>query len=1200
MKKNLLLNSALTLLAVMITLQVCAQQRFDQRRIYQIVSVLHPDKVLGFDGTGGQVILKSVDKADKNQFWTISELSGSFRFSNAYSGVSMRADDTASARMTETNGSDEMQLWLANRVGESVQLVPSNHAKWAAAVQGSKVVMTDAAKAADSDAALFRIVATHLTLDDGLNLNQGEQPIWEDETRFAENKEPGHATFTPYPNEDAMTGDAEHYAFPWAYTKSQSAMLLNGDWYFNFVPEPSMRPVGFYAEDYDVSSWSIIPVPSNWEMYGYDRPIYCNVEYPHGNTPPFIRARRGFNDGGANYGINPVGSYVRFFDLPADWTQQRTFIHFGGIYSAALVYLNGEYVGYSQGANNVAEFDLTKYLRPGRNRLAVQVFRWCDGSYLECQDMFRMSGIFRDVYLYNVPKVSVRDHVISSRLSAASGYTAGSMTVNLSLDNRDRLKGKKDVVVKIYDDAERLVAQKSVRINYSAQTPVAKAKVQFNLKNLKPWTAETPNLYTVRVVQSQDGKQEMAFSTKYGFREIEQRGSLIYINGQRVFFKGVNRHDTHPLLGRAVDTESMLEDVLLMKRNNVNTIRTSHYPNAAKMYAMFDYYGLYVMDEADLEDHANQSISDMPSWIPAFVDRVERMILRDRNHPSIIFWSLGNENGGGNNFQACYDAAKRLDYRLVHHESTRDGKEYGGNRFSDLYSKMYPSMEWMDKYVNSFEKPMFICEYAHSMGTAIGNLREYWESIESSSTTIGGAIWDWVDQSIYEPREILDGSYQGRLRTGYDFPGPHQGNFCCNGVVTALREVTPKLVEVKAAYQYLKFRLQGIAPEGNKAFVEVQNTYDFITTEGMKLMWQAKADGYVVAKGELMLPAIKPDDKAVITIDLPQKANAAQAKSQGVELLLDVDVIDANASRWAEANHSLALAQFTLNERGKLASVAVDTDAEALKVTDSEALLTVANKAVCVTFDKATGVIKSLRLDGLDVIYGGQGPEYDNFRWIENDRINYEGNGLEPTGSCSAVTTDLGNVVVTTSRNGSLCNTAITYTIYPGGIIDVDAQFIPQKEGLRRTGLACAICPALGNIEYYGRGPWENYVDRDDACLKGRYATTVDDMMVPNTKPQSMGNRTDIRELRMTNAQGRGIEIRTEGDVAFSALSFTDVDLMNTNHPWELQKRPFIHLHLDAYQRGIGNGSCGPQAMDKYQIKNTPVAYKLRISAYRK
>ena len=1199
MKKTLLRNAALVLLAMMIALPASAQQRFDQKRIYQIVSVLHPDKVLGYAGNGGQVVLKNADKSDKNQLWTISELSGSFRFSNAYAGVSMRADDTATARMTDTNGSDEMQLWLANRVGESVQLVPSNHAKWAAAVEGGKVVMADAAKVGNSDAALFRIVATHLTVDDGDNLAQGEQPIWEDETRFAENKEAGHATFTPYPNEDAMVSDAEHYAFPWSYTKSKSAMLLNGDWYFNFVPEPSMRPVGFYAEDYDVSSWNTIPVPSNWEMHGYDRPIYCNVEYPHGNTPPFIRARKGFNDGGANYGINPVGSYVRFFDLPSDWDKQRTFIHFGGIYSAALVYLNGEYVGYTQGANNVAEFDLTKYLRPGRNRLAVQVFRWSDGSYLECQDMFRMSGIFRDVYLYNVPKVSLRDHIITSRLSAASGYTAGTMTVNLTLDNRDLKKGKKNVVVKLFDDADQLVAQKSVSIRYGANTPIATAKVQFALKNLKPWNAETPNLYTVRVVQSEGGAQEMAFSTKYGFREIEQRGSLIYINGQRVFFKGVNRHDSHPLLGRAVNTESMLEDVLLMKRNNVNTIRTSHYPNAAKMYAMFDYFGLYVMDEADLEDHANQSISDMPSWIPAFVDRVERMIQRDRNHPSVIFWSLGNENGGGNNFQACYDAAKRLDSRLVHHESTRDGKEYGGNRFSDLYSKMYPSMEWMDKYVNSFEKPMFICEYAHSMGTAIGNLREYWESIESSTTTIGGAIWDWVDQSIYEPNEILNGTYKGRLRTGYDFPGPHQGNFCCNGVVTALREVTPKLVEVKAAYQYLKFALKGVNADGTAAEVEVSNTYDFITTEGMQLQWQAKADGVVVGEGNVALPVISPDSKAVITINLPAKANVTAAKRSGAEIMLDVHVVNTKASRWAAANHELALAQFALTQRGKMAQINVDADAEPLKVDDGESQLTIANKAVSVTFDKATGVMKQLRINGLDVIYGGMGLEYDNFRWIENDRINYEGNGMESTGTCSVKTTGIGNVVVSTERKGSLCNTIIAYTIYPNGVIDVDAKFVPQKEGLRRTGLACAICPALSNIEYYAKGPWENYIDRDDACLLGRYKTTVDEMDVPNTKPQSMGNRIDLRELRMTNGAGKGIVITTEGDVAFSALRYTDQDLMNTNHPWELQKRPFIHLHLDAYQRGIGNGSCGPQAMDKYQIKTSPVSYKLRIAAIR-
>ncbi len=1197
-KKNVLRCAFVALLATVLTAPVFAQMRFDQQRIYQIVSVSHPDKVLGYAGDGGQVILKAVDKNDKSQYWTISELSGSFRFSNAYGNVSMRADDTATAKMTETNGSDEMQLWLANRVGESVQLVPSNNAKWAAAVEGNKVIMTDAAKAGTKDAALFRIVATHLTVDGGADLAQGEQPIWEDETRFEENKEKGHATFTPYASESAMLADANFYNYPWNYTKSANAKLLNGNWYFSLVPEPSLRPTDFYEEDYDVSSWDKIPVPSNWEMQGYDRPIYCNVEYPHGNTPPFIRARKGFNDGGKNYGINPVGSYVHFFDMPSNWDGNRTFIHFGGIYSAALVYLNGQYVGYSQGANNVAEFDLTKYLRPGSNRLAVQVFRWSDGSYLECQDMFRMSGIFRDVYLYSVPKVSVRDHVITSALTQKSNYTAGTMNVALTLDNRDGMKGKKELVVKLMDTNDKLVAEKTVVVKYDAKKSTASANVAFKVKDVLPWTAETPNLYTVRVLQREAGKEELAFSTKYGFREIEQRGSLIYINGQRVFFKGVNRHDTHPLYGRAVTTESMLEDVLLMKRSNINTIRTSHYPNAAKMYAMFDYFGLYTMDEADLEDHANQSISDMPSWIPSFVDRVERMMLRDRNHPSIIFWSLGNENGGGNNFQACYDAAKRLDKRLIHHESTRDGKEFGGNRFSDMYSKMYPSMEWMDEYVNSFDKPMFICEYAHSMGTAIGNLREYWESIENSTTTIGGAIWDWVDQSIYEPVEIKKGTYMGRLHTGYDYPGPHQGNFCCNGITTALREVTPKLVDVKAVYQYIKFSLSGIDAEKNEAVVNVNNTYDFISTKGMMLKWDVLVNGYSSGAGTIALPELAPDQKGDVTIKLPKNADLKKAAKNGTEIMLTVKVENKENYNWVDAGHELAAAQFELNKRSAhLSSVKVKTDAGALAVAEEDGQVVVKNNAVVISFDKTTGVVKQLRLDGIDVIYGGMGFEYDNFRWIENDRIEYNGNGLDAEGQISTKTLANGCVEVSTKRGGSLCGTELVYTIYPNGIVDIDAKFVPQTKGLRRTGLACGINPGLGYINYYAKGPWENYIDRDNGCFVGRYMTTVQDMVVPNTKPQSMANRIGLRELVMTNNKGRGIKIETEGDVAFSALRYTDVDLMNGLHIWEMQERPFIYLHLDAYQRGIGNGSCGPQAMPKYDVKEEPASYKLRISS---
>ena len=528
--------------------------------------------------------------------------------------------------------------------------------------QNGRLVLVDKVKFLNNPETYFYINVSKVAMPAEAASGTLERPkvYWEDETMFAENKELGCATYIPYITEKEMLADKDFYRTPWLYSQSSSFKLLNGNWYFHFVSEPSQRPESFYKEDYDVSSWETIPVPSNWEMQGYDRPIYANVEYPHSNTPPYIDARKGFNDGGANYGINPVGSYVRFFDLPAGWEKQRTFIHFSGIYSAAFVYLNGEYVGYTQGSNNVAEFDLSKYLRTGKNRLAVQVFRWSDGSYLECQDMFRMSGIFRDVYLYNVPRVSVRDHYITSKLDAASEYTSGEMSVNLMLDNRDRMKGVKNLIVKLFDPDGRLVAETEQQVNYSDKKETVYSKATFKLKNLVTWTAETPNLYTVHIIQRNGDNDEMVFSTKYGFRNIELKGTVVYINGQRIFFKGTNRHDTHPVYGRAVTVESMLRDVTLMKQNNINTIRTSHYPNDAKMYAMFDYFGLYTMDEADLEDHANQSISDMPSWIPAFVDRIDRMVLRDRNHPSVIFWSLGNEAGGGSNFQACYDADQTI------------------------------------------------------------------------------------------------------------------------------------------------------------------------------------------------------------------------------------------------------------------------------------------------------------------------------------------------------------------------------------------------------------------------------------------------------------------------------------------------------------------------------------------------------------
>lgn len=1174
-----------------------AQVGFARNKLYNIVPVNYSGKAVGYDPDSKRVVLSVSNDADKLQQWSVTNLSGSFRFINPFENKAIHATGDNTLRITENNGSDESQLWIIKKSGKFLQIYPSNSPDLILACQQKgRLVLVDKVKFLNNPETYFYINVSKVAMPAEAASGTLERPkvYWEDETMFAENKEPGCATYIPYITEKEMLADKDFYRTPWVYSQSSSFKLLNGNWYFHFVSEPSQRPESFYKEDYDVSSWETIPVPSNWEMQGYDRPIYANVEYPHSNTPPYIDARKGFNDGGANYGINPVGSYVRFFDLPAGWEKQRTFIHFSGIYSAAFVYLNGEYVGYTQGSNNVAEFDLSKYLRTGKNRLAVQVFRWSDGSYLECQDMFRMSGIFRDVYLYNVPRVSVHDHYITSKLDAASEYTSGEMSVNMMLDNRDRMKGVKNLIVKLFDPDGRLVAETEQQVNYSDKKETVYSKATFKLKNLVTWTAETPNLYTVHIIQRNGDNDEMVFSTKYGFRNIELKGTVVYINGQRVFFKGTNRHDTHPVYGRAVTVESMLRDVTLMKQNNINTIRTSHYPNDAKMYAMFDYFGLYTMDEADLEDHANQSISDMPSWIPAFVDRIDRMVLRDRNHPSVIFWSLGNEAGGGSNFQACYDAAKRLDNRPIHYEGTRDGKEYGGNRFSDLYSKMYPGMKWMNTYVSSLDKPMFICEYAHAMGNAIGNLKEYWESIEGSSATIGGAIWDWVDQAIYEPHEMKKGIY--RLHTGYDFPGPHQGNFCSNGIIPATREESPKLKEVKAVYQYVHFADKGVDVKRNEAKVLLKNTYDFLSLDKFYLRWQVVKDGFRMQPDSMMLPAVMPDDSLLVALNL-KGINLKKAIKNGEEVMLDLYVCRTDAETWAGAGHEVAKQQYELSARKELPELkSLHGKKQKLAVSDNENLLTVKNAYIEASFDKTTGQLVTLVMNGQQVVSQGGGFVYDNHRWIENDKFTETANGLSEKGTCT-VTEEKGNIIVTTNREGSLCSTDIVYTFTQTGVMDMEVVFRPHTADLRRCGLVANIDSTLSNIDYYAYGPWENYNDRKDGCMVGRYTTTVEDMEVPYMKPQSMGNREGLRELTLYNKEGKGVKIQTEGNVSFSALRYTDKDLMEGQHAWELEKRPYIVLHLDAVQRGVGNASCGQDVdtLPAYRIPQQEMKYKLRF-----
>lgn len=1189
-KSNLFRGLSLMLIGLCITLVSGAQQRFDKAILYQLNPVQQKGKSLSHEKQ--RIVLVNSNTKQENQLWVFDELSGGYRIMTPDLKFAIGVQSDNSVALVESNGSDEAQIWKVIPSETGFGLVPANAQDWSLSIATGKIVLT---KLTDNVRNTFTVqkVKSNPNIVIKEREDTDERNYWEDETIFAQNKEKGHATYMPYPSFASMIADKEYYHMPWNRTKSALYQLLNGNWYFNFVKEPSLRPKDFYREDFVVKNWATIPVPSNWEMQGYDRPIYANVEFPHADTPPFIQARQDVNPDGKNYGINPVGSYVRYFDIPQEWLNKRTFIHFGGIYSAAFVYLNGKYVGYSQGANNVAEFDLTPYLRAKGNKLAVQVFRWSDGSYLECQDMFRMSGIFRDVYVYNVPKVSVRDHYITSSLNESEGYKSGNMNVQFTLDNRDGLKGRVDVLVRLVSPEGNLVSERRMPIAYTPEKKELQANVSFDLTDLKLWSAEQPELYTVQIIQTREGKDEMAFSTKYGFRSIEQRGSLVYINGKQIYFKGVNRHDSDPVLGRAVSVDLMLKDVLMMKRNNINTIRTSHYPNDERMYAMFDYYGLYTMDEADLEDHANQKISDMPSWIPAFTDRIERMVLRDRNHPAVIFWSLGNEAGGGANFKYCYDTAKKYDNRIVHYEGTRDGTDVGGNRFSDLYSKMYPSMAWMNSHVNSLNKPLFICEYAHSMGNALGNLKEYWNQIRGSKSTIGGCIWDWVDQAIYEPNEMKKGIY--RMHTGYDFPGPHQGNFCSNGLIDPTRQPSAKLAEVKAIFQPVEFELVSKDIQRNTVTIKLTNLSDFTSLKDFYIYYESVTDGRVTGRDSVRLNDVAPDGTQMLTLKTPGQS-LSRAQTEGEEVMLTVMLRQVEATRWAEAGFTVAQTQYELTKRASW-SLENYMDGKRLKKEENADRLTVANDKISISFDRHSSVVTELVMNGKTIISDGRGFEFQPHRWIENDKYTQTENGMKQTGTVE-VKKHGKAYVVTTAREGSLSSMKIIYTILPSGVVEMDAHFSPKTADLRRCGVQAGIDSTLTEVTYYGLGPWENYVDRKDGCLVGTYSTNVDAMVQPYVKPQSMGDRGGIRELKLTDKSGKGIKVRTAGNVSFSALRYTDSDLMEAQHTWELKPRPYIVLQLDASIRGVGNASCGKDVdtLPIYRIQPMDESYKLLFS----
>ena len=1027
------------------------------------------------------------------------------------------------------------------------------------------------------------------------------------ENKVGDYKEDAHATFIPYASVDQMKADAKHYAEPWQQPDESKAeyINLNGTWKFKYVAGTSYGPGSseFQRKDYDDSGWGDIRVPLSWEMANYGKPVYTNVGYPFSNNPPNA------NYGMSQYGVtdhNATGFYRRTINIPATWKDKRVFIHFDGVYSAAVVWVNGKYVGYSQSSNTDAEFDITGFVTTGDNQLSVRVYRWCDGSYLEGQDMWHLSGIHRDVYLVATPKVFVSDHYITSSLNNEA--TSGSMSVKLTVDNRNNVSTTKTLLVSLLDRDGKQIATGTQ--TYRGTAKAEKTVTLNSLSNLRPWSAEDPYLYTVVVSQKdENGAEEMAFSTKYGFRNITKSRNLIYINNKRVYFKGVNTQDTHPEYGRAIDMETMMKDLTMMKKANVNTVRTSHYPRQPKMYAMMDALGFYVMDEADVECHYNQNLSSNSSWITAMDDRTKRMVLRDRNHPSVIFWSLGNECGGGSNFSTTYNTCKNLDSRFVHYEGAGSGTNY-----SDLGSNMYPTVSSVGGNRSGLNgKPYFICEYAHAMGQAVGNLKEYWDQIEGSTGIIGACIWDWVDQSVYDPTKLVnrqkksDNGFNYWV-SGYDYNSPggvdygFQGNFLNNGIVTPDRTWTGKLSEVKKVYQYVKFSDFSASAKS----VNIANKYAFmpISSDNFEIGYRVMKDGYLVENGKLeSFNSIAAGSSATVTLPIRTSVEGSAEYLVNVELRVKkpTKANVADWTSWAEEGYSIADAQFSLSEQNISNGTAMGTDGTmgfpvlpsytskggSLNVSGNTVSGTDNNgKAYSIVFN-SSGKMTSWTYDGKSLINAG--PDFNSYREVDNDRwisSPYEdSSSLRVT---SALRKSGNNATMSVKGSATGCSYTTDYTFYPDGTVDMKVTFSPSYLGkdtyLARIGLGMQFASDFENVEFYARGPRSNYSDRKTGSYLGRFTTTVDDMVDELTHPQTFGDHEDLRELILTNkTAGVKLGVKVGGRASFSLSHYNEKNwckgtntMWQTNLHWyDLTRDSQVYAHFDYMQRGLGNNSCG-------------------------
>ncbi|MFO7691573.1 MAG: glycoside hydrolase family 2 TIM barrel-domain containing protein [Vicinamibacterales bacterium] len=1034
---------------------------------------------------------------------------------------------------------------------------------------------------------------------------------WQDPAIVGVNKEPARATFTIYPDE-ALARAGKREASP--FYKS-----LNGDWKFHWVPKPADRPVDFYRPDFDDAAWKTIRVPANWQFEGYDVPIYVNITYPWGAPdPPHIPAHN-----------NPVGSYRTRFTVPPSWTGRDVYITFDGVESAFYLWVNGERAGYSEDSRTPAEFNVTRYLRDGENLLAVEVYRWSDASYLEDQDFWRLSGIFRDVTLWSAGPLHVTDLQIRTNLDATC--TNADLEIEARVRNGAPAAAAMSVRATLLDAQGAEVARATAAVEGVAGGQSATAAMVQAIRAPTKWSAETPYLYTLVVSILDDrGRVAEAIPQKVGFRKVEMKDGRLMVNGRPILIKGVNRHEHDADTGHHATVEQMLRDVRLMKRHNVNAVRTSHYPNDPAWYDLCDRYGLYVIDEANIESHGMgyapaRTLGNNPAWSVAHMDRTVRMVERDKNHPSVIIWSLGNEAGDGVNFEATSAWVRQRDRtRPVQYERA------GLKPHTDIYAPMYTRPRGVASYGSQPQtRPLILCEYAHAMGNSTGNFREYWDLFYGNPQLQGGFIWDWVDQGIRTRipaagvrqdrpvRALLDGpEFQLGFRRvdkagtylayGGDFGPidvPSDFNFCMNGLVNADREPYPGLLAVKRNYQYVHVKPVDLAA----GRVTVTNWHDFrALDEALTGRWAVQADGSTVASGIIPPLAIGPRERREIALPLPPVT-----PQPGVEYFLDISWrLKADAPWGGRAGDEMAYDQFML-PIGRPAAPVPPSPAATLALVDGPDAVTVTGPAFTVLFDKASGTMASLTYRGTELVHRPLVPDFWR-AWTDNDRgatlqtrLNVwrvASESWDPKGVTAAKAADGSVRVDVDAAIPAISSTyRVSYTVFPTGDIHVEASFSPGIETLPmlpRFGMQMAMPAGFERVAWFGPGPEETYADRNEARV-GRHSGTVDAQWTEYSKPQENGNKVDVRWIALTNKAGVGLLAVGMPHLCAAARHYTHEDIWNAKHAHELTRRPETYLNLDHRQMGVGgDDSWGAVAHEPYQLPAKDYSYRFRLRPF--